>query len=124
MKGAITHTSATEPEWHPWLKLFTTMAMVAGLITILPICLMASSISDLLGAVLFMMLNVAPGVALIWASLHTLKATDHFRRWNSGVSQRDKLIGYVVIFFGIAMTIALFFAIPFMRFIWGESRPR
>lgn len=118
------HTSITEPEWHPWLKLFTIMAIPEGLLFTFPNCLLIFEIGNApnpLGALLIwvvsILLSILPGAALIWASVHTLQATDYFRRWNSGVSQRDKWIGYVTIYFGVMMTIALFFVAPFMRFI-------
>ncbi len=106
------HTS-TEPEWHPWLKLFTIMSIPVGLICLIPGCSFLSDSDYMLDGIGLLVL----GVAVIAAGINTLRATDYFRRWNSGVSQRDKLIAYIAIYLGVNMTIALFFVAPFMRFI-------
>lgn len=100
-----------DSEWHPWLKLFTILAIPAGLM--FSIGGWASlSTGDSTGLPL-----LAVGIATILASVYALQTTDFYRRWNIGISSAARLAAYLAIYMGVMLTLALFFVAPFMRFI-------
>jgi membrane-bound metal-dependent hydrolase YbcI (DUF457 family) len=113
------YTSSTEPEWHPWLKHYTIMAVFEGLFFLIPSCGLSFEISrapNPSGAVFVVILTALPSVALILASSYTLQATDYFRKWDRGVSQLNKFIGFSVVILGLMFSIALLFVPSITRF--------
>lgn len=109
--------NARQVEWHPWLKMFTILAIPAGLL-LAPMGFFSfggdsnNSIVVFLGVIA----GLAIPIGIIGAAIHTLKVSDYFRKWSS-VTGKDRLIAYVAIYFGVNMFIALFLVAPFMRFV-------
>ena len=106
------------PEHHPWLKIFTVLAIVAGGLVFVGGLAALSNAYDS-EAVLYGLLAAMGGVGIAWAGVHTLRVTGGFRQWDSGVSERDKAIGTLCIVIGAYISIGLIFALPFMRFVEG-----
>lgn len=109
----ITHT---KPEWHPLRQLFTVMAIFGGLLVVIFIDALSSGPlrshdlllrpDDLLWALGLPLLQIL-GASIIAASIHTLKATDSFRNWNTGISRRDKDIATFASGMGLCASVAL-----------------
>ena len=104
-------------EWHPWLKMFTILAIPAGLL-LAPMGFFGlggdsnNSIVVFLGVVMGLVIPIG----IIGAAVHTLRVSDYFRRW-SEVTGKDRLFAYLAIYMGLNMFIALLVVAPFMRFI-------
>ncbi len=104
-------TTSHNPEWHPWLKLFTILAIFPGSVLWFLIGMegVKSDFDICFGLVM--------PVGMILVAIRTLSVTDFFRRWDNGLSQRDRSIGMIAIILGAMIAIALFFASPFFRLI-------
>ena len=55
------------------------------------------------------------GCLILFISIRTLKITDFFRKWNNGISQRDRVIAYYAMVMGFGVCLGLFFATPITR---------
>ena len=107
--------TSEQSEWHPWLKLFTILAIFPGSCLWFIMGVTGGGRTSSLFWLLFTA-TIFP-VMMIIAAIYTLRVTDYFRRWNYGISKRDRAIGQFPIIIGIMVAIALFFVAPFMRFI-------
>lgn len=106
------------PEHHPWLRIFTVLSILAGaLVAVAGLAALSDPYDS--EAVLYGSLATIGGIGIVWAGIHTLRATEGFKRWDSGVSERDKAIGTLCIVLGAYISIGLIFALPFIRFVEG-----
>jgi hypothetical protein len=102
-------------EDHPWLMRFTTLSIFGGILFCIPGCV--TIMGDRPGESAIGILALLPPVMLIFACIHILKSTDGFRHWDYGVSTINKIIGWLIIFYGCCMGISLIFLAPFMGFL-------
>jgi len=109
----------SDAESHRFLRLFTMMAVPAGILFIgAPLLFLREKVES--GAFIFLAAAMAAlGVALIVGSVHTLRVTNEFRNWNHGLSRRQKVIPWLILTIGGWMSLAFFFVIPF---IWSFSK--
>ena len=103
-----------QPEWHPWLKMFTILGIVGGAIFTYASFVSLSEKESGSGQVVLLFLVLGPGS--IVESIYTLYATDFYRRWR-GVPLWKKLIAVLPIYVGLNVAVALFLITPFTRFI-------
>lgn len=108
------------PEHHPWLKLFTVVSILVGVFVA---AAGFASLSDPYDseAVLYGSLALIGGIVIVLAGVHTLRATEGFKRWDSGVSGRDKSIGTLCIMIGGYVSIGLIIAWPLYKIFEGMS---
>ncbi len=106
-------------ESHQYLKLFTNMSIPAGIALIVAPFLFLREKMESGPFVLLAIAMAALGIGLIGGSFYTQRVTDHFRKWNQGLTHRQKVIPIFVMTIGGWMSLAFFWIIPF---IWNFSR--
>jgi hypothetical protein len=106
---------ALAEENHLWLKYFTIMANLAGIVSMAaPFFIRGAQLGLLLGPL------------VIVGSIYTLRVTGYFRRWDSQ-SSVNKIVGSFVILYGVGISIYTFFLIPLIKPFTdqlGKGEPR
>jgi heme/copper-type cytochrome/quinol oxidase subunit 2 len=106
---------SVQKERHDYLAGFTIAAIIAAIITILGVLTSIPKALDQLSlgyswsgsGLRDLVLWFTAAVLVIAGGWHTLRVTKGFEHWDQGISNRDKVIGWLVITVGFMVSLLL-----------------